>query len=327
MTDQPPPPPPGNYPPPQQGGYPPPPPQQGGYPPPPQGGYPPPHQGGYPPPPPQGGYPPPQPQGGYPPATAPGYGGYGGAPQYNIGEGFSWAWNKFTNNAVPLIVSALAYAVIVGVVYGITYGLAFALAPDPVTSYETSEYGFEYSTSTSFGAASLVVLILGSLVMCVVIAAIQSAYIGGVLDIANGQQVSIGSFFKPRSIGNVIVATLIIGVLASIGYALCVLPGMAVALFTIFSIIAVIDRNLSAIDGIKASFEIVKANFVPVLLTWLALAAIVFVGALVCGIGLIVAIPVAALLEVYAYRRLSGGEVAALNPQPLPPQQFGPPQQ
>jgi hypothetical protein len=40
---------------------------------------------------------------------------------------------------------------------------------------------------------------------------------------------------------------------------------------------------------------------------------------------------VAILLQVYAWRRLSGGDVAALNPQPLPPQpppqQFGPPQQ
>jgi uncharacterized membrane protein len=108
---------------------------------------------------------------------------------------------------------------------------------------------------------------------------------------------------------------------------LCILPGLAVALLTIFSVLFVIDRNLSPIDAIKASFELVKANLVPVLLTWLALAAIVMVGAIVCGIGLIVAIPVAALLEVYAYRRLSGGEVAALNPQPLPPQQFGPPQQ
>lgn len=345
MTDQPPPPPPGNYPPPggyppppppqggyppppRQGGYPPPPPQGGYPPPPPQGGYPPPPpQGGYPPPPPQGGYPPPPPQGGYPPATAPGYGGYGGAPQYNIGEGFSWAWNKFTNNAVPLIVSALIYGAIVGVIYGIMYGLMFALAPDAISSYESSEYGFEYSTSTSLGVASTIVLILGSFLIFLVIAAIQSAYIGGVLDIANGQQVTIGSFFKPRNIGNVILTTLIIGILVSIGYALCILPGLAVALLTIFSVLFVIDRNLSAIDGIKASFELVKANLVPVLLTWLALAAIVMVGAIVCGIGLIVAIPVAALLEVYAYRRLSGGEVAALNPQPLPPQQFGPPQQ
>jgi uncharacterized membrane protein len=337
MTDQPPPPPPGNYPPP--GGYPPPPPPQGGYPPPPpqQGGYPPPpQQGGYPPPPQQGGYPPPPPQrggypqppaGGVPPGAAPRYGGYRAPQQFDIGAGFSWAWNKFTNNAVPLIVASVIYGVIVGVLYGIIYGLAFALAPDSVSTYDSYGGGFQYSTSAAFGAGSMLVLVVGGILLFVVIAAIQSAYIGGVLDIANGQQVSIGSFFKPRSIGNVILASLIMGVLASIGYVLCVIPGLAVAILTFFGVIAVIDRNVSAVDGLKASYEVVKANFVQVLLVWLATAAIATVGVLVCFVGLFVAIPVATLLQVYAWRRLSGGDVAALDAQSQPPQQYGPPQQ
>jgi uncharacterized membrane protein len=244
--------------------------------------------------------------------------GYGGAPQFNIGEGVSWAWSQFKANAVPLLVATVVYGVIVGVIYGIVYGLAFALAPDSVTTYNSYGGGFDYQTSASFGIGSIAVMVIGGIILFIVVAAIQSAYISSLLDIANGQQVSVGSFFKPRSIGNVILATVIIGVLTSIGYALCVLPGLAVAIFTIFAIVALLDRNLSAIDSIKASYEIVKANFVQVLLTWLVLAAIGIVGALLCGIGLLVAVPVAALLEVYAYRRLSGGQVA-LNPQPLPP--------
>lgn len=348
MTDQPPPPPGGYPPPPPGGGYPPPPPPGGGYPPPPPpgggyppppppSGYPPPQQGGYRPPPQQGGYPPPSP-GGYPPppsgAPVPAYGGGYGAPQelFNIGDGFKWAWEKFTSNAVPLIVATLIYGAIVGVLYGIIYGLAFALAPDTVSTYNSYDGGFEYSSNAAFGVGSVLVLVLGGLLLFVVIAAAQSAYIGGVLDIANGQQVSIGSFFKPRSLGNVIIATVLMGILTSIGYVLCVIPGLAVAILTFFAIIAVIDRNLSAVDGLKTSYELVKANFVQVLLVWLSLAAIATVGALVCFVGLIVAVPVATLLQVYAWRRLSGGEVAALNPQPLPPQpppqQFGgPPQQ
>jgi uncharacterized membrane protein len=337
-----PPPPPGGYPPPPPGGYPPPPPPGGYPPPPPPGGYPPPPQGGYPPqPPPPGGYPPPQ--GGYPPPggypapppgggpPGPGYGGYGTQQQFNIGDGFTWAWNKFTNNAVPLIVATLIYGVIVGVLYGIVYGIAFAVTPDSVTTYNSYGGGFDYSASTSLGVASIAVFAVGGLALLVVAAVIQSAYIGGLLDIANGQQVTMGSFFKPRSIGNVILATLIMGILTSIGYVLCVIPGLAVAILTFFAIIAVIDRNLSAVDGLKASYEVVKANFVQVLLVWLSLAAITTVGALLCGIGLIVALPVAMLLQVYAWRRLTGGQVAALNPQPLPPQpppqQFGSPQQ
>jgi uncharacterized membrane protein len=325
------PPPPGGYPPPQ-GGYPPPPPPPqgppGGYPPPPPpqgppGGYPPPPpqqqapQGGYPPPPgnyppPQGGYPPPQ-QGGYPPPP-PGGPGFGGAPELNIGEAFSWAWNKFSKNAAPLIVSTLIYGVIVGVVYGIVYGLALLVAPDPVSYYDSSGSGFSYSYSAGFGAASIAVLALGGLVLLVVVGAIQSAYLGGLLDIANGQPVTIGSFFKPRNVGGVVLAAVIVGVLTSIGYFLCVIPGLAVAIFTIFTTILVVERNLSPIDAIKASIDIVKANFVQVLLAWLIIGVITTVGAVVCGIGLIVALPVAALFLVYTYRKLGGGQVAPLTP-------------
>jgi uncharacterized membrane protein len=342
VTNPPPPPPPGgNYPPP--GGYPPPPPQgpPGGYPPPPgQGGYPPPPPqgppGGYPPPPPPqgppggyppppqgppGGYPPPQGQGGYPPPPQGGYAppppggpGYGGPVQVNIGEAFSWAWNKFSKNAAPLIVATLIYGVIVGVLYGIIYSVALLLAPDPVSYYDSSGSGFSYSYSAGFGAASIAVLVLGGLVLIVLIGAIQSAYLGALLDIANGEQVAIGSFFKPRNVGSVVLGALIVGVLVSIGYVLCVLPGLAVAIFTIFTTILIVERNLAPIDAIKASIDIVKANFVQVLLVWLLFGVITTVGSLLCGIGLIVAVPVATLFLVYAYRKLSGGQVAPLTP-------------
>ena len=256
--------------------------------------------------------------GGYPPS----------APPYSVGEALSWAWGKFTQNAAALILSTLVYALIVGVLYGIVYGLALALAPETVTNYDSYSGGFEYSASTSLGVASIAVLVLGGIVLLVVIAAIQSAYLGGLLDIANGQPVAIGSFFKPRMVGSVILATLIIGIASAIG-SLCFILGIVIGIFTLFTTVAIVDRNLSPIDGIKASVDITKANFVPVLLTWLVAGAIVIVGALLCGIGLIVALPVAALLTVYAYRRLTGGQIAALNPQPLPPQpppQFGQPQ-
>jgi uncharacterized membrane protein len=228
-----------------------------------------------------------------------------------------------------MIVPTLVYAVIVGLLYGIVYGIAFAVAPSPVTTYNSYGSGFEYSASTSLGVASIAVLVLGGIVLLVAVAAIQSAYLAGVLDIANGQPVSFGSFFKPRMVGSVIIATVLIGIASAIG-SLCFILGIVISIFTLFTTVAIVDRGLSPIDGIKASIDITKANFVQVLLTWLLAGVIVIVGAIACGIGLIVALPVAALYLVYAYRRLTGGQVAALNPQPLPPQppqQFGPPPQ
>jgi uncharacterized membrane protein len=112
----------------------------------------------------------------------------------------------------------------------------------------------------------------------------------------------------------VLIASVIVGVLTAIGEALCVLPGLIVSLFTIFTVVSIVDRNLRPMDAIRASFDTVKSNFVQVLLAWLIIGVILTVGALVCVVGLLVAVPVAALFLVHTYRKLGGGEIAQLTP-------------
>ncbi|WP_370330174.1 hypothetical protein [Mycolicibacterium hippocampi] len=305
----PPPPPEGYPPPPPPGGYPPPPPPGGGYPPPPQGpgGFPP--SGGFPPPggysAPQGGYPPPQQ--GYPPPQQ-GYPPMGGQSGYSVGEAFSWAWNKFTNNAVPLVVATLAFGVVLLILQGLINLFQVLLAPDSA-SYVTDDSGFSFSYSAT-GVTGILVSIVGWFLSLLVGAAIQSAFLGGVIDIANGQQVAIGSFFRPRNIGNVVIATLIVGVITTVGFFLCVIPGVIASIMLMFTVIAVLDRNLAPLDAVKASFETSKNNFGNVLLTWLVMVLVIVVGAVLCGVGLLVAVPVASLILVYAYRVLNGASVA-----------------
>src|SRR5215212_7436936 len=326
MTNPPPPPPPdGGYPPPEQGGYPPP--GQGGYPPPGQGGYPPPGQGGYPPPPPPSGYPPPPQQGGYPPPPQQGGyqqapGGYppagppdyGGAQPFSVGEAFSWAWNKFSKNAAPLIIATLVYGLIIIVLQVIINLLQAAVSPG-VSDYTSDANGFSYSWSTtSMGLGGILISIVGWFVSLIVGAAIQSGFLSGVLDIANGQQVSVGSFFRPRNIGQVIIAGLIVGVITTIGFVLCVIPGLLASILLIFTVVALLDRNLPAVDAVKTSFETSKANFGSAFLTWLVGVALIVAGAILCGVGLLVAVPVAALFLVFAWRRITGGQVAPLTP-------------
>ncbi|QZT61796.1 hypothetical protein [Mycolicibacterium austroafricanum] len=323
MTENPPPggyppPPPGGYPPPPPpGGYqpPPPPPPGGGYPPPPSGGFPPPQEGGYPPPQGPGGYPPPAgygpPQGGFPP-PAQGYPPVGGPPAYSVGDAFNWAWNKFSKNAVPLIVATLVFGIVVIALQAIINIVQQLVSPGD-TSYIADDSGLSFSYATT-GVAGTIVAIVGWFLSLIVSAAIQSAFLGGIFDIANGQQVAVGSFFRPRNIGNVIIAGLIVGVITTIGLFLCIVPGVIASILLMFTTIAVLDRNLAPMDAIKSSFETSKNNIGPVLLTWLASVAVVFVGALLCGVGLLVAAPLAALILVYAYRTLNGGFVAPAVP-------------
>ena len=305
---------PGEYPPPSpgspgaapHGGYGAPPPPPGwGYPPPP-GAYPPPPPGGYPPPP--GGYPPPPPPGGGYAPPPPGY----GVSRYSIGEGLSWAWQKFTKNPVPLIVATLVFWLI-GVALNYLLGLATdAVSPETITAYDSGDGLIETTTRITTGAG-LAVFLLGAVVQILVKGAIASAGYGGLLDIANGDKVSVGSFFRPRNIVAVVVAALIVDILTIFGLVLLILPGLTVLLFTWFSAVAIVDRNLSPIDGIRASFDIVKANFGQVLLAALTFLALQLVGLLLCVVGLLVTIPVAYLFMVYTYRKLSGGTVAPVT--------------
>lgn len=202
----------------------------------------------------------------------------------------------------------------VGIFGGIVFGIAAAVAPSGVTTYDSYDSGFSYEYSSSLGGASIFVLVIGLILLLVLLAAISSAYFGGVLDIANGVPVTAGSFFKPRLIGPVIIATLLVGIAVSIGSVLCYIPGLIVSIFAFFVTPALIDRNLSAIDAIKLSIDVTKNNFVQVLLSWLLYSVILAVGSFLCYVGLLVAAPLAILFQVYAYRRLTGGQVAPLTP-------------
>ncbi|WP_019200667.1 hypothetical protein [Tsukamurella sp. 1534] len=337
-----PPPPPGGYPPPQQGqGFPPPPqggegfppggqgypPPQGGqgFPPPPQGGFPPPQGGeGFPPggqgyPPPQGGqgFPPP-PQGGFPPPPPPGgYGApqyYGGGPQrFNVGDAVNWAWNKFTKNAVALIVPILVYGLALIAITVLGYFLLFSIILG--TSTTDAEGYLEMSSGGTVGAT--VAMAVLTLVLGILGYIVQAAYVTGLLDIADGREVSIGSFFKPRNTGQVVLAAVIIGVVSAI---LSVIPfvgtiaSIVIAFLTMFVIPVIIDRGLPAIEGFKQGFAVIQRDIGNSLLVFVISFLISLIGACLCGVGLLVAAPVAGLLIVNAYRLLSGGQVAPPTP-------------
>ncbi|QLL09476.1 hypothetical protein [Mycobacterium vicinigordonae] len=319
-------------------GYPPPPPPGGGYGgPPPGGGYGAPPPSYTPPPPPQG------PPGGYqspgygsqPPPPPPGYGAPGGPPAgyppaggpgvpFSIGDAVGWAWNKFTKNAAALIVPALVYSLINGVLIGVVYATTFAAAMSGGGTHydaETGTYSSAPDSAASGGAMAL------SLVIYLLVAAVgiyqQASFASGTLDIADGRPVSIGTFFKPRNLGGAVLTMLLVGIGVTIGTILCIIPGLIFAVLAMFSIQFAIDRSLSPVEAIKASIATVRANVGPALLCVLVLVAAAILGQITCGIGLLVAVPVSALVLTYTYRKLSGGQVVPADaPGGLPP---GPP--
>jgi uncharacterized membrane protein len=328
---------PGDYPPPPPGYGPPPGPPPPGYGPPagpqpgqPQPGYGPPPGYGAPPPPPPGYGPPPQqgygPPPGYPPP--PGYGpppGYPGVPGYqtgpgslfNIGDAFNWAWNKFSKNMGPLALAAFVYFVLFVVLQALLFVLLGGASAN--TNVDGDMGG---SFTASLGAGGTFILQIVTFVFGIFV---QAAIWSGLLDIADGRPVTIGSFFKPRNFGNVILAGALLAVISGLLNALSLLPSFLFALlslvlifvftfFTLFTIAFATDRALAPIDSLKASVSTIRSHIGETLLSFVVQALLVLVGLAFCGIGIIVAGPLALLIQVYTYRRLSGGQVAPPTP-------------
>jgi uncharacterized membrane protein len=314
------------------GGYGPmpgPPPGYGG--PPPGYGGPPPGYGG--PPPGYGGPPP----GGYG-APPPGYGpppggfqppGYGQQPQpFSVGDAFSWAWNKLSKNGVPVLVSYLIWRAILGAL-NFVFNLITGLFDAAGTT--TTDAGQTTTTSPGMAIAGLVIALIVYAVTLVVEVYSWASLITGCLDIADGKPVTIGSFFKPRNLGPAMLAALLVGVLTALGFVLLIIPGIIFAVLASLTLYFVIDRSMGAVDALKASIATVRANVGAILMAVLVTIGTTLLGALACCVGLLVAVPLNTLIWTYTYRKLSGGQVAAIDlpvyypPGPPPGYPPGPP--
>ena len=292
----PPPPPPG-----WGGGAPPPPPPPGGDVPPSGGGYATPPGGGVPPPG-GGGYPPPG--GGFPPSGGSGF--PSGPEQYNVGNAFNYAFKKFQENLLPLVLITLALVVGAAIIQVIGNVVTSAATPDITIDPVTGE--LEGGGGGFFGIAMLLGFLFGVLSF-VVNLVIQSGIIKASLGLTRGQKLDIGSAFSGINWAQVVIAALIIGALTFVGLVLCILPGIAVIFFTSYTLYFVIDRDQDAITAIKSSVAMVKDNFGPLILFFLAALAAIIVGACLCGVGLLAAIPIVVIAQAYTFRTLNNDPV------------------
>jgi uncharacterized membrane protein len=234
----------------------------------------------------------------------------------------SWAWNKFSQNAVAFIVAVLVYIVAI-VAFALVAGLLPVLFGQSASTSYTDSYGnTANSVNVSYTAASYAFMILGYLLLFVAAVYMHAALASGCLDLADGKPVTTGTFFKARNLGAVFLTAVLVGIGVTIGTILCIIPGIIFALLAQFAIPFVVDRSLSPVESIKASIATARSNIGGTLLSWLVQYAAVLIGQLLCGIGLVVAFPFAQLVQVYTYRKLSGGQVVPLQQPGYPP---GPP--
>src|SRR5258705_13950346 len=118
-----------------------------------------------------------------------------------------------------MIVATFVYIVVLVALGVLNRFLYEAVTSDAVTTRSPGQIDdFAARFATYITSAGGVVTVLGWIAITVVIAVMESAYFAGMLDVANGRPVTVGTFFRPRSVGNVIVASLIVEVVTWIGF-------------------------------------------------------------------------------------------------------------
>lgn len=266
------------------------------------------------PPPPAPPGPPAPPAGGTPPPPPPPAGGAYAAPvnqPFSVGDAITYGWNKFTQNLGPLLISMIIFWVIGIVLYVVQIAISAAMSPsaDCYTAYDGRLVCTNINAGIAAGALffSLVFALIGACFSYFV----QATFVRAGLLATRGEKIEIASIMSFERFGAVFVALLLVGIGTFIGLILCILPGIAFAIFASFTLFFVIDKQVGAVDGIKASFSFVKDNFGPIILLELLLLVINVVAALCFGIGLIITVPLSVIAQAYAYRKLQGEEVAA----------------
>lgn len=221
-----------------------------------------------------------------------------GAAPFQVGDAFSYGWKKFQEYLGPILIAMLLFLV-VGALVNFIASL-FAGGFGEITDVDDIGVGMFFSFGT------LVFSLLSALVSLL----IQAAVVRGALDITKGERIDLNTFLSTENLGQIVLAAILLAIGTAIGLVLCIIPGLILIFYSQFTYQFIIDKGLPAWDAIKASFDLVNRNVGTVIVLFLASILAFFIGAILCGIGLLVTIPVTIIATAYAYRMMTGQSVA-----------------
>ncbi|MCP4436700.1 MAG: hypothetical protein GY812_14530 [Actinomycetia bacterium] len=219
----------------------------------------------------------------------------GGGQRLEVGAAVSYGWNKFSENAGQFILLVLGVFVAL-----IAVSVISQLVIIPTIG------GDDNSVGIMFWLAFAVTFFLQFVVGFAVQAGVYRAGLG----VTQGRAPSFSMFTDGTNFGAYILTVIVVGLGAMVGYLLCIIPGIIWLFFTVFAPLRALDRGEGPGDAIKGSIDMVRDNIGQVLLIIIVSYLIYIAGALLCGIGLLVSIPVALVAICWTYRVINGEPVA-----------------
>lgn len=213
---------------------------------------------------------------------------------------FAWAWvtKDFGGVALPLAVAWL-----VMLLPQMLLGGARTFAE----SFLVRSGTLDASTSALFGVI-MTPISLGVGVLS------QAYFLGGIarfaLTVARGRKPEFGEVFAGGStLGPMFVGQLLLTIGSGIGALFCLVPGVIIALACQFYALFIVDKQLSGVDALKASWEVTKGHRVNLLVLAIIMFLVSVLGMLACCFGFfLIAAPMQMLVQAYVYQRLHGEE-------------------
>jgi len=118
-----------------------------------------------------------------------------------------------------------------------------------------------------------------------------------------GQQISIGDIFNVGDVAlQVIIASFLTSIVIAIGIMLCIIPGLVATGLLLPTIPLIVDKQLGGLEAISTSINTLKSQWLMAAIFSFILGIIYMVGVLACGVGLLIAAPVAVLSIAILYR-------------------------
>jgi len=139
---------------------------------------------------------------------------------------------------------------------------------------------------------------------------IISAYLSAgmlhlVLSYIDGKTLPLSDLFtQTKYFWRVLGAMVLVFLIVAAGFILFIVPGIIWGLRYQFVLNLIVDKDMDISEAMHKSAELTKGVMWQLLVFNLAVAGVTILGALVLGVGILVAIPVTWLADVYVYRHL-----------------------
>ena len=210
-------------------------------------------------------------------------GAMGGAP-LSVGDGMSWAWSKFKENALILVVGMGLWTVLSNFTVEAHYNV----------NGEERGFGLVGPSGTYIAIA------IG------LFASIVTTHMA--IKVATGRPLAWSDLFTFPNFGASLLAAFLTAVATYVGSLLCVVPGVIAAFLLHYSVYFTVDKGMDGIAGMKASWATLSSHVGELFPFALTGVGLYILGAITL-IGWLVTVPLVMLLSAYSYVRIQGYDV------------------